>query len=152
MSMHVSVTVSCLPTLLHRGFYPKGGGEVVVTPTPLKTLSPVCITDAGRVERVKIHAFVAGAVPPKVRIPSQPHRYLYHHHLTPFPPTHHHLTTSPLPPITISLPYPSSPKVSRQMVHSARRLIERELPEAVVEVSEIQETPATAYGNSSGIM
>ena len=65
-TMHDSVTVSRLSTLLHSGFYPKGGGEVIVTPTPLKSLSPVCITDAGTVERVRIYAFVAGAVPPKV--------------------------------------------------------------------------------------
>ena len=99
MTMHNNVTVSCLPTLLHRGFYPKGGGEVVVTPTPLKTLSPVCITDAGRVERVKIHAFVAGAVPPKVRIPSQPHRYLtpLPPHLFPSHPSPSHYLTPPLP-------------------------------------------------------
>ena len=64
------------------------------------------------------------------------------HPLTPSSPTHHRLT----------MHSPSRPKVSRQMAHSARRLIERELPEAAVEVTETQETQATAYGNSSGIM
>ena len=51
-----------------RGFYPKGRGEVIVSPTPLKELTPVTITDPGHLTSIKIHAFVAGAVRPQVRI------------------------------------------------------------------------------------
>ena len=132
--------------IIYRGFYPKGGGEVVVTPTPLKGLSPVHITDPGTVERVRIHAFVAGAVPPKVHThthtslisspPSSLHAHLHYHF-----------------PYSCTPSHPLSPnKVSRQLVHSASRLIQRELPNIKIDVSEVQETPATAFGNSSGIM
>ena len=71
--------------------------------------------------------------------------------------THMHNCTIPslipahLPPFHPLSLIPSH-KVSRQLVHSASRLIQRELPNIKIDVSEVQETPATAFGNSSGIM
>ena len=123
--------------LHNRGFYPKGGGEVIIAPAPLKELYPVNITDPGRVERVRIHAFVAGAVAPKVHV--------HAHFALPLP---SYLHTFSLPP---SPPHPSH-QVSRRLVHSARGLIQSELPNVKIDVNEVQETPATAFGNSSGIM
>lgn len=49
-----------------RGFYPKGRGEVVYCSSPVKVLSPITLTDRGRLEQIEIHAYVAGAVPRKV--------------------------------------------------------------------------------------
>ena len=58
---------TAMPLFFCRGFFPRGGGEVVVTPSPVQSLSPVCITDPGHVTKVTINSFVAGAVPIKVR-------------------------------------------------------------------------------------
>ncbi|XP_070563804.1 RNA 3'-terminal phosphate cyclase-like isoform X2 [Ptychodera flava] len=49
-----------------RGYYPKGGGEVVVTTTPVKQLQPIQLTEFGRVARIVGRAFVAGVLPIKI--------------------------------------------------------------------------------------
>ena len=40
---------------------------MVVSPIPVKQLTPVTLTDPGHLTGIKIHAFVAGAVKPQVR-------------------------------------------------------------------------------------
>ncbi|KAK7101137.1 RNA 3'-terminal phosphate cyclase-like [Littorina saxatilis] len=49
-----------------RGYYPKGGGEVVTTSFPCKVLKATEITDRGSVTRIFGRAFVAGVLPIKV--------------------------------------------------------------------------------------
>ncbi|XP_032426939.1 RNA 3'-terminal phosphate cyclase-like [Xiphophorus hellerii] len=49
-----------------RGYYPKGGGEVVVTAQPLKELQPVSMTDRGNITKIHGRAFVAGVLPFKL--------------------------------------------------------------------------------------
>lgn len=49
-----------------RGYYPKGGGEVVTTSYPCKSLQAVEITDKGKVTNIYGRAFVAGVLPIKV--------------------------------------------------------------------------------------
>ena len=60
------------PQSICRGFYPKGRGEVIVSPTPVKELTPITLTEQGHLTSLKIHAFVAGAVRPQVHYP-HPH-------------------------------------------------------------------------------
>ena len=50
----------------HRGYYPKGGGEVIVRMSPVKQLSPINLTDRGCVTKIYGRAFVAGVLPFKV--------------------------------------------------------------------------------------
>lgn len=61
-----SVQNDIFPPLNCRGFYPKGRGEVIVSPIPVKELTPVTLTDPGHLTNIKIHVFVAGAVRPQV--------------------------------------------------------------------------------------
>ncbi|XP_012886891.1 PREDICTED: RNA 3'-terminal phosphate cyclase isoform X2 [Dipodomys ordii] len=49
-----------------RGYYPKGGGEVLVQMSPVKQLSPINLTDRGSVTKIYGRAFVAGVLPFKV--------------------------------------------------------------------------------------
>lgn len=51
---------------LNRGYYPKGGGEVVLHMSPVKELSPINLTERGTVTKIYGRAFVAGALPIKV--------------------------------------------------------------------------------------
>ena len=51
-----------------------------------------------------------------------------------------------------SLAYLSIVQASDQMVQAAKKIIERQLPGVPIEVNQVEETAATAYGNSSGIM
>lgn len=50
----------------HRGYYPKGGGEVIIRTSPVKQLNPVDLTDRGSVTKIHGRAFVAGVLPLKV--------------------------------------------------------------------------------------
>lgn len=50
----------------HRGYYPKGGGEVIVRMSPVKQLNPINLTDRGCVTKIYGRAFVAGVLPFKV--------------------------------------------------------------------------------------
>lgn len=58
----------CPITVFHRGYYPKGGGEVVVRISPVKQLSPISLIDRGTVTKIHGRAFVAGALPIKVSV------------------------------------------------------------------------------------
>lgn len=49
-----------------RGYYPKGGGEVVATVNPVKELQPVTMTERGTITKIYGRAFVAGVLPFKV--------------------------------------------------------------------------------------
>lgn len=49
-----------------RGYYPKGGGEVVVAVNPVKELQPVTMTERGTITKIYGRAFVAGVLPSKV--------------------------------------------------------------------------------------
>ena len=51
---------------LCRGYYPKGGGEVIVRMSPVKQLNPINLTDRGSVTKIYGRAFVAGVLPFKV--------------------------------------------------------------------------------------
>lgn len=53
--------------LVARGYYPKGGGEVVVTVNPVKELQPVLMTERGTITKIYGRAFVAGVLPFKVK-------------------------------------------------------------------------------------
>ncbi|XP_018582217.1 RNA 3'-terminal phosphate cyclase [Scleropages formosus] len=49
-----------------RGYYPKGGGEVVVKVNPVKELSPVTMMERGNITKIYGRAFVAGVLPFKL--------------------------------------------------------------------------------------
>uniref|UniRef100_A0A8C6T706 RNA 3'-terminal phosphate cyclase n=1 Tax=Neogobius melanostomus TaxID=47308 RepID=A0A8C6T706_9GOBI len=49
-----------------RGFFPKGGGEVLVTVNPVKELLPVVMTERGNITKIYGRAFVAGVLPYKL--------------------------------------------------------------------------------------
>ncbi|XP_075901378.1 RNA 3'-terminal phosphate cyclase [Nelusetta ayraudi] len=49
-----------------RGYYPKGGGEVVATVSPVKELQAVTMTDRGTITKIYGRAFVAGVLPFKL--------------------------------------------------------------------------------------
>ncbi|HEU0203810.1 MAG TPA: RNA 3'-terminal phosphate cyclase [Burkholderiaceae bacterium] len=46
-------------TVLRRGYYPKGGGEVRLELAPTPLLQPFVVEDPGRLEGIRIHAHVA---------------------------------------------------------------------------------------------
>ncbi|XP_007934322.1 RNA 3'-terminal phosphate cyclase [Orycteropus afer afer] len=49
-----------------RGYYPKGGGEVIIRMNPIKQLNPINLTDRGSVTKIYGRSFVAGVLPFKV--------------------------------------------------------------------------------------
>ncbi|KAM9831808.1 RNA 3'-terminal phosphate cyclase [Neosynchiropus ocellatus] len=49
-----------------RGFYPKGGGEVMVAVNPIKELQPIIMTERGNITKIYGRAFVAGVLPFKL--------------------------------------------------------------------------------------
>lgn len=49
-----------------RGYYPKGGGEVVLKVSPVKQLCPINLTDKGTITKIYGRAFVAGVLPFKL--------------------------------------------------------------------------------------
>lgn len=49
-----------------RGYYPKGGGEVVLKVNPVKELSPINMTERGNITKIYGRAFVAGVLPSKL--------------------------------------------------------------------------------------
>ncbi|XP_060088248.1 RNA 3'-terminal phosphate cyclase [Heteronotia binoei] len=59
-----NLTLDC--EIKRRGYYPKGGGEVIVRMPPIKQLSPIDLTDRGTVTKIHGRAFVAGALPIKL--------------------------------------------------------------------------------------
>ncbi|CAI5776662.1 3' [Podarcis lilfordi] len=59
-----NLTLDC--DIKRRGYYPKGGGEVIIRMSPVKQLSPIDLTDRGIVTKIHGRAFVAGALPVKL--------------------------------------------------------------------------------------
>ncbi|XP_060522264.1 RNA 3'-terminal phosphate cyclase [Cylas formicarius] len=49
--------------LIRRGYFPKGGGEVIVTIKPIQALKPVIMTELGNVTSIYGWSFVAGVLP-----------------------------------------------------------------------------------------
>ncbi|KAJ3599038.1 hypothetical protein NHX12_033001 [Muraenolepis orangiensis] len=49
-----------------RGYYPAGGGEVLVTVNPVKQLSPITMMERGTITKIYGRAFVAGVLPYKL--------------------------------------------------------------------------------------
>ncbi|MGH0173598.1 UNVERIFIED_CONTAM: hypothetical protein FKN15_066042 [Acipenser sinensis] len=49
-----------------RGYYPKGGGEIIVKTNPVKQLTPVTLTERGTITKIYGRAFVAGVLPHKL--------------------------------------------------------------------------------------
>ncbi|XP_034529593.1 RNA 3'-terminal phosphate cyclase [Notolabrus celidotus] len=49
-----------------RGYYPKGGGEVMVTVNPVKELQPVNMMERGNITKIYGRTFVAGVLPFKL--------------------------------------------------------------------------------------
>ena len=66
--------VSAVCVTVHRGYYPEGGGEVLVTVNPIKQLSPVTMTERGTITKIYGRSFVAGVLPYKVTLMLQPIR------------------------------------------------------------------------------
>ncbi|KAL5021641.1 hypothetical protein ScPMuIL_000796 [Solemya velum] len=52
--------------IIKRGYFPKGGGEVVVRGYPAKQLTAVNMTDFGEVRRIYGRSFAAGVIPKRV--------------------------------------------------------------------------------------
>ncbi|KAK2183330.1 hypothetical protein NP493_315g03064 [Ridgeia piscesae] len=52
--------------IIKRGYFPKGGGEVVVKCSPVKSLQPIDMTEFGSVTKTYGRAFVAGNIPMRV--------------------------------------------------------------------------------------
>jgi len=50
----------------YRGFYPRGGGEVVIEAKPISSLRNVELLDRGSIIQITGQAFVAGTLPVKV--------------------------------------------------------------------------------------
>lgn len=59
-----NLTLDC--DIKRRGYYPKGGGEVIVRMSPVKQLSPISLIDRGTVTKIYGRAFVAGTLPIKL--------------------------------------------------------------------------------------
>ncbi|XP_056133080.1 RNA 3'-terminal phosphate cyclase [Lampris incognitus] len=78
MAPHIDYTVKVFKPILEkfgvhfdcdirmRGYYPKGGGEVLATVNPVKELSPVTMTERGNIAKIYGRAFVAGVLPFKL--------------------------------------------------------------------------------------
>lgn len=60
--MGVSPTVE----VKRKGYYPKGGGEVVVTTGPIKRIDPLILLDRGEITSIKGSCFTAGGCPRRV--------------------------------------------------------------------------------------
>ena len=54
--------------MLHRGFYPKGGGEIELTVAPIKSLTCAVLDQPQRLKSVRGVSFVSGTIPIRVSI------------------------------------------------------------------------------------
>ena len=54
--------------IIYRGYFPKGGGEVIVRCPPVREIPPIILTEEGQLVSVTGTAFVAGVLPLKVRV------------------------------------------------------------------------------------
>ena len=51
---------------VYRGFYPKGGGEVILTPVTTGVVSSFEFMDKGDIVDVEIESYTAGVIPIRV--------------------------------------------------------------------------------------
>ncbi|NP_001086034.2 RNA 3'-terminal phosphate cyclase [Xenopus laevis] len=61
---HFSFKLDC--DIKRRGYYPRGGGEILVKVSPVKHLNPINLVDRGSVTKIYGRAFVAGVLPYKM--------------------------------------------------------------------------------------
>ncbi|ESO11323.1 hypothetical protein HELRODRAFT_91513 [Helobdella robusta] len=54
--------------LVRRGFYPRGGGEVVLTCNPIKKIQPIILQEKGSIFDISGLAYVAGSLPDKIAV------------------------------------------------------------------------------------
>jgi RNA 3'-terminal phosphate cyclase (ATP) len=59
------LTFDC--NIIRRGYYPKGGGEVILITTPIKELNPINFENRGSIDKITGKSWTAGAVPKHVR-------------------------------------------------------------------------------------
>ncbi|KAK9892207.1 hypothetical protein WA026_019011 [Henosepilachna vigintioctopunctata] len=52
--------------LVRRGYFPKGGGKVLINVTPVKNLKPVTLLNQGQIDKIYGWSFVAGVLPLKM--------------------------------------------------------------------------------------
>lgn len=52
--------------LIRRGYFPKGGGEVIVSVNPIESLKPVDMTERGNITKIYGWSFVAGTLPERL--------------------------------------------------------------------------------------
>ena len=52
--------------IVTRGYFPKGGGEIVVKANPIKEIKPIKLTDRGHIVSVYGRCYVAGVLPVKI--------------------------------------------------------------------------------------
>jgi RNA 3'-terminal phosphate cyclase (ATP) len=56
-------------TVVKKGFFPKGRGEVHIAVNPIQAhVNPICLMDKGTITDINIEAFISGNVPRKVHI------------------------------------------------------------------------------------
>lgn len=131
-----------------RGYYPRGGGEILVRVSPVKYLKPINLTDRGSVVKIYGRAFVAGVLPYKVSVHVismvRPHTYSSEHV---------GLIRSNKYNYKISRSFIFSfPQMVKDMISAAVRCIRRELRDLYVNIQGVQEPGDKAVGNGSGIM
>ncbi|KAG8436613.1 hypothetical protein GDO86_007644 [Hymenochirus boettgeri] len=61
---HFTFKLDC--DIKRRGYYPRGGGEIIVRVPPVKHLNPINLVDRGTVTKIYGRAFVAGVLPYKM--------------------------------------------------------------------------------------
>ena len=54
--------------IVFRGFFPKGGGEVVFDVEPVQSIKPVDMTESGQLSAVRGISYVSGSLPKRVCI------------------------------------------------------------------------------------
>ena len=52
--------------IVMRGYFPKGGGEIVAQANPIKDMKPILLTERGQLVKIYGRCFVAGVLPVKV--------------------------------------------------------------------------------------
>lgn len=52
--------------LIRRGYFPRGGGEVIITVNPVNEIKPINMTDRGNITKIYGWSFVAGTLPERL--------------------------------------------------------------------------------------
>lgn len=64
MLTHFGIEFTC--NIVRRGYYPKGGGEVVLETQPVGPLRPINFDNRGNIVKITGRSWVAGVLPKKV--------------------------------------------------------------------------------------